>query len=262
MDFGEVLTQSFKDYSKNFKLILKTFSILYALPYFLYSLAVAVFSYLAIQKIPSLSAGAGSAEIAGALPFLIIGGILVLVLGLCYMVFLFLTNTTLFYFVLFNTKGDMTFKQAFKGGRKYFWRMLGLTIVLMLAVIGLCLLLIIPGIIFSVFWLFSMYILVSEDTGIIEAMKRSKLFVKGRWWTVFGYLLLFGLLTGVAGTVLLVPGMIIGFIRQMFLGSLPITLVLSTLEIIIRLVYMVLITPFGVVFFKNFYFELKKSRKK
>lgn len=47
-------------------------------------------------------------------------------------------------------------------------------------------LLVVPGIIFMVWFAFVYYILVLEDIKGIEAMKASKAYVKGRWWPVFG----------------------------------------------------------------------------
>jgi len=47
-------------------------------------------------------------------------------------------------------------------------------------------LLIIPGIIFSVWFAFSYYVLLFEGKTGIDAMKASKAYVKGRWWAVFG----------------------------------------------------------------------------
>ncbi len=48
----------------------------------------------------------------------------------------------------------------------------------------LFLLLIVPGIIFSIFWIFSDVIAVVEPLGGWAALKKSKEMVKGRWWKV------------------------------------------------------------------------------
>jgi len=47
------------------------------------------------------------------------------------------------------------------------------------------LLLIVPGIIFSIWFSFSFYVLVSEDRKGMKALLRSKELVKGYWWKVF-----------------------------------------------------------------------------
>jgi hypothetical protein len=58
--------------------------------------------------------------------------------------------------------------------------LLGLAILIgVIVVIGL-ILLIIPGLIFAYWLMFSPYVLINEDTGVFEAMKRSRQLVKGK----------------------------------------------------------------------------------
>lgn len=54
-----------------------------------------------------------------------------------------------------------------------------------LIVAGGFMLLIVPGIIFSVWFSFGIYILVAEDIKGWAALKKSKELVKGKWWGVF-----------------------------------------------------------------------------
>ena len=77
--------------------------------------------------------------------------------------------------------------------------------------IGL-ILLIIPGVIFAVWFALAMYILILENKGIMESLSKSKELVKGHFWTVFGYNLFFGI-------VMLI---ISGFLQMVvpFIGSL------------------------------------------
>ena len=51
----------------------------------------------------------------------------------------------------------------------------------------LLLLLIVPGIIFAVYWIFFIYILVLKDISISKTFEYSKKLVKWRWWEIFGY---------------------------------------------------------------------------
>jgi len=68
------------------------------------------------------------------------------------------------------------------------------------------LLLIVPGIIFAVWFSFSKYVLVSEGKKGSSAMKRSKELVEGHWWDVLGRFAFIALVSFVAGSVLgLVP---------------------------------------------------------
>ena len=70
------------------------------------------------------------------------------------------------------------------------WALMGRYILLSLLsglvmLLGL-ILLIIPGIIFMVWYMFSTYILVTENVGGVAALKKSKSYVKGKFWGVLG----------------------------------------------------------------------------
>ena len=52
--------------------------------------------------------------------------------------------------------------------------------------------LIVPGVIFLVLFYFAMFELVTKGIGIREAMNNSKVLVKGKFWKVFGRVLIFG----------------------------------------------------------------------
>lgn len=65
-------------------------------------------------------------------------------------------------------------------------------------------LLIIPGIIFGTWFSFSLFILINENTGILESMRKSKALVKGNFWKVFGRLFLFMLFT-ILGDIVFSP---------------------------------------------------------
>jgi hypothetical protein len=72
----------------------------------------------------------------------------------------------------------------------------GLLVVLTI-IVGLVLL-IIPGILFFVWFSLSSQALVMEDKRYTSAMGRSRQLVKGSWWRVFGILLVIAIVTGIA----------------------------------------------------------------
>ncbi len=115
-------------------------------------------------------------------------------------------------------------------------------------------LLIIPGIIFSIWFSFSGVVQAVEKPGVVASLKRSRALVRGRWWGVFGRGLLFGLVTGIAYiaitfAVLLVTG---------GLSSIGGSVIGPIAELLIRLVD-VLFIPFYAVFMTLFYRDLVKS---
>lgn len=75
-----------------------------------------------------------------------------------------------------------TYKNSWPKVGKYFWTALEVGFLTAFGFI----LLIIPGILVLVWYSFSRYIVVEEEVGSGEALKRSKALVKGNFWPVFG----------------------------------------------------------------------------
>lgn len=78
------------------------------------------------------------------------------------------------------------------------WPALGVSILTGLAVFGGTLLLVIPGIIFAVWFAFAVYGVAIHHTSPIAAMKDSKALVEGRWWAVCWRLVIPMLVFGIA----------------------------------------------------------------
>jgi len=68
-----------------------------------------------------------------------------------------------------------------------FWTTLGTTLLMILMLIGLFLLLIVPGIIFAVYWTFVISVIIIKNLSGKKALDYSKSVVKKRWWKVLGY---------------------------------------------------------------------------
>ena len=78
----------------------------------------------------------------------------------------------------------------------------GTNIILTLFIFGLYLLLIIPGILFSIYWIFTMIAVALRNKKYKEALNYSKLLVRGNWWSTFGTVLVFGIIVGVPISVI------------------------------------------------------------
>ena len=88
-------------------------------------------------------------------------------------------------FLIKNFIAKQKAKEAFMEGRKYALQVLIVGLLTALFVILWGLLFIIPGIIFAVYYSFSIYVLLIENQRGRAALKRSKELVKGYWWAVF-----------------------------------------------------------------------------
>lgn len=84
-------------------------------------------------------------------------------------------------------------KLTFKEALKKLWPFSLLSILVSLMVGGGLILLIIPGIIFSVWFGFAKYIFVDKKLGVMESIRTSRALVKERFWGVLGRLIVFGL---------------------------------------------------------------------
>lgn len=89
---------------------------------------------------------------------------------------------------LLTVKEEM--KQARDVAGQYIW----VSILSGLIVLGGLILFIIPGVIFSLWYTFAPFVAILEKKHGMEALRESKKLVQGRWWTVFGYFFVLGLL--------------------------------------------------------------------
>jgi uncharacterized membrane protein len=92
-----------------------------------------------------------------------------------------------------------------------FWTFLGATLLLSLAIVLGMILLIIPGIIFALMFMFTLFIVIDRELGPIEAMKESARITRGYKWQLLGLCLvltaigLLGLLAFLVGVLVAMP---------------------------------------------------------
>lgn len=89
---------------------------------------------------------------------------------------------------------SLTIMQAYRDSLPFFFRYIGLSILMSVILLVGFLLLVIPGIILSVWFAFATFILVLERASIIQSLKRSREYVRGRWWGVFGRLIVMSII--------------------------------------------------------------------
>lgn len=63
-------------------------------------------------------------------------------------------------------------------------------ILALILLVILYLLLVIPGIIFTVYWILTPFVVFDKDLGYLKALKYSKKLVEGQWWKIFLLLLI------------------------------------------------------------------------
>ncbi len=146
-----------------------------------------------------------------------------------------------------------------KKSRIYIIPAIGLTLLGGLIVLGGLILLIIPGIIFSIWLMFTLHARVIDEKKGLSALSWSKTLVSGNWWGVFGRSILSVLLVSILMSAL---GSILGALFQVDLENLTfqkLTIVNFILTVLIALMQAVF-TPFASAIPTILYLDLKRSK--
>lgn len=89
-----------------------------------------------------------------------------------------------------------------------FWKYLGMSILLALAVAAGLILLIVPGVIFALMFMFAPFIVIERELGPIDALKESNRVTRGHKWTLLGLVGLL-ILINILGVLALVVGLLV-----------------------------------------------------
>ena len=123
-----------------------------------------------------------------------------------------------------------------------------------LAILGGFILLIIPGIIFSVWFAFALYAVVLDGQKDIGALRFSKKLVKGRWWGTLWRFILPALIYIVLSGILQAP--------FSYLANSSNSVIISYIALIMVSLVSIVLTPFVASAQTILYLELKKTKTK
>ncbi len=137
-----------------------------------------------------------------------------------------------------------SFRMGWKKLLSYWWIMILEGIIIMGGVV----LLIIPSVIFFVWFFLSAFVLVSEETKGLDALMKSKEYVRGRWWGVFGRVL-----------VLFIPIIIFAFVVSVVLKIIGYSFDSIENNIAMQIIDF-FILPFYLVYGFSLYKSLKEVR--
>jgi hypothetical protein len=87
---------------------------------------------------------------------------------------------------------ELSVRATFGSARKVYWAFLLLSIVLVLIYLLGFILLIVPGVLFVVWFAFSRFITIEKGLKFKESLSKSKEMVKGIFWKILGRLIVFG----------------------------------------------------------------------
>jgi uncharacterized membrane protein len=100
-----------------------------------------------------------------------------------------------------------------------FWKYLGMYILVALVIAAGLILLIVPGIIFALMFMFAPFIVIEQELGPIDSMKESNRITRGHKWPLLGLLALLilinvlGLLAFVVGLLVSIPVSTLAFVH-------------------------------------------------
>lgn len=139
---------------------------------------------------------------------------------------------------------NLSAMDSYKQSVPYFFRYLGMSILTMIILAVGFILLVVPGIIFSVWFLFAAFVLVLENTGMVASLKQSRAYVRGRWWGVFGRMI-----------VMLVVLIILSVILSIVLEVIPSYMISNALTSALTM----FLAPFTVAYMYLMYQDVKVS---
>lgn len=137
-------------------------------------------------------------------------------------------------------EGAVGTKQLLRESWPLVWRFFLLNLLVALTMIVGFILFVIPGIIFSVWFMFSIYILVVEGTSGTAAMRRSKFYARGKFWGLIGRAL-------VVILIAMIPSILVSAFEN------------ETLAILLQLLSVFVISPVSAIYFFKLYQGAKAS---
>ncbi|MBD3282459.1 MAG: hypothetical protein GF387_02510 [Candidatus Portnoybacteria bacterium] len=155
---GELLKEAFKIYKRRF-------------------LTLFAISFLALI-IPIILTFIGTIHIEGT-----VGAIAFLLLALIVSLFILWSILGLIYAI---KEESLNIGKAYKNTLSKIHSALWVSILSFLITFFGYILFLIPGLIFSIWFSFGLFILISENTKGLKALLKSKKYIKGYWWAVFG----------------------------------------------------------------------------
>ncbi len=153
--------------------------------------------------------------------------------------------------LVYALREPIGFGAAYRRGFSRFFSYIWVSILMTLIVIGGYVMGIIPGIVFSVWFVFGTFTLLLEEKRGMEAILRSKEYVRGYWWPVFGRMLLMMLAA-------FAIALIIGIPAGSFSGK-PDEEV-NVIGALASAVMQILLTPFIVAFLYTLYEHLRGAK--
>lgn len=161
-------------------------------------LYAAVFSVVGSLGVVAFFAFGGNFD---SVPFIISGGVLILILALVMMYLSGLLQAA--WFIGASGNDVINFREVIRKSKIFVWPVLITSSISGLITLGGIFLLVIPGIVFSIWFSFIVFVIVNENKKYLLALHTSREYIRGRFWkvvwrwlVVYAPFLLVGLIPG------------------------------------------------------------------
>lgn len=185
--------------------------------------------------------------VSGSFPSISIGLILGIIIAyIAIIIVMTLMSMAATIFVADRIAGKMTtWQDSYSRALKRLPIAIGTMLLMGVLLLLLTFLLVIPAIIFSVFWTFAIYVVTLKDMAWMAALRDSKKIVQGRWWTVVGYSIVFAVIASLVGSAI----SLVVSIPFMLLKNVFITSLITQLASVVVVAYFIVLS---IVFYLNF----------
>ncbi len=233
MDFqiGDVVNRTFGAISRNFVVFFLLSFVLVGIPTFV----------LGVAQFGALSDDVGAF------------GITMLVALIVNLVATYILQGALIHGAVVDFNGGRAnFGACLSTGLNHFFPLTMIAILMTLGIMLGTLLLIVPGIILSIMWLIVIPVQVVENTGITEALSRSRELTRGNRWKIFGLYVIFFILASAISLLVMLP---VGLFGASAPGGASLVIVIFQM---ISTVLTAIVSAAGV---SALYYELRKSKE-
>lgn len=146
--------------------------------------------------------------------------------------------------LLLFKNGNSSIKELFERGQKIALGYIVVALLTALIVFGWTLLLVIPGIIFSIYYSYSQFAYVYEGKTGMQALRRSKQLVTNHWWSVLLRML-------VVGGLFAVVSLVFDMVSQVMTEGTNLFILWNFLSVVVRFVLSPFITIYTFLIFED-----------
>ncbi|HLD60897.1 MAG TPA: hypothetical protein VJA27_02075 [Patescibacteria group bacterium] len=242
ISISEILDKSWNAYTSKFREFVPYMGLLFVPILLIGSLGLAIELIMAEGMAPGLS--------------LLLIGVLAIVIGV-FLMWSFMALTRVLREVA-QGQPLSHYKQHLSGTKHLIWPLIYTSLLSGLIIFGGTLLLVVPGIIFGVWYSFANYAVTLDEKKGMEALRFSKQLVSGRWWAILFRLFVPAFLAGLAiGVLQAIVAWAIGVLVVQFAA--PDSVVFMFVYQLVSAIFSVLLYPLSTLFIVYLYESAKAN---